>query len=144
MVGSEIAPAVDTSFQSFQPFVMFSVAVKMRFSAAHYLREYEGNCEKLHGHNWTVELVCQSNKLDNIGMVLDFRLLKKALGEVLGKLDHSFLNELEPFKSVNPSSENIARYIWNEVAASLTADGAISLMSVKVWESEDSWAEYRE
>jgi len=123
---------------------MFSIGVKMRFSAAHSLREYGGNCEKLHGHNWTVELLCQSETLDDIGMVLDFRVLKKALWDVLDKLDHSFLNELEPFKCANPSSENIARYIWNEVISRLPQEKPVSLVSVKVWENEDSWAEYRE
>jgi len=116
----------------------------MRFSAAHSLREYGGNCENLHGHNWIVELVCQSETLDDIGMILDFRVLKKALSDVLDKLDHSFLNDLEPFKSANPSSENIARYIWNEVISRLPHEKPVSLASVKVWENEDSWAEYRE
>ena len=124
--------------------IMFSIGVKRRFSAAHSLREYGGNCENLHGHNWTVELICKADKLDDLGMVLDFRVLKGALDEVLEVLDHSFLNDIDPFKKINPSSENIARYIWNEVKSRLPADGSARLASVRVWESEDSWAEYIE
>ncbi len=121
---------------------MHKVGVKARFSAAHSLREYGGNCEKLHGHNWLVELVCSSDELNNLGMVVDFRVLKKALGEVIDKLDHSFLNDLEPFRKVNPSSENIARHIYEEVHSRLPSDRPAKLVGVRVWESEDSWAEY--
>ena len=123
---------------------MFEASVVMSFGAAHNLRGYRGKCEALHGHNWTVELVCQSDKPDKIGMVLDFRVLKKALGDVLEKLDHSFLNELEPFTRVNPSSENIAHYIYDELIGRLSGQNPVSIVSVKVWENEDSWAEYRE
>ena len=121
---------------------MHKVGVKARFSAAHSLREYGGNCEKLHGHNWLVELVCGSDELDNLGMVMDFRALKKALGEAIGRLDHSFLNEVEPFNEINPSSENIARHIYEEISSRLPSGKPVKLVSVRVWESEDSWAEY--
>jgi len=121
---------------------MFTVGVKSRFSAAHSLREYGGNCERLHGHNWVVELVCQSDSVDKLGMAIDFRVLKKALKEVLDTLDHNFLNDLDPFKEKNPSSENIAQHIWEEVSSRLPADNAVTMVNVKVWESEDSWAQY--
>jgi len=121
---------------------MHKVGVKARFSAAHSLREYGGNCEKLHGHNWLVEMVCASDELNKLGMVVDFRVLKKALGEVIGELDHSFLNDLEPFREVNPSSENIARHVYEEVLSRLPSDKSVKLVSVRVWENEDSWAEY--
>ncbi len=123
---------------------MFSIGVKARFSAAHSLREYGGNCENLHGHNWLVELKCQSDEVDKLGMVIDFRVLKTALKEVIDSLDHSFLNDLEPFRDRNPSSENIARYIWDEVSSRLPADKPVKLTGVRVWESDDSWAEYSE
>ena len=121
---------------------MYNIGVKARFSAAHSLREYGGNCEKLHGHNWVVEVFCDSEKVDNLGMVLDFRVLKNALKEVLDILDHNFLNELEPFREQNPSSENIAKYIWEQVSSRMPADKKVKLSGVKVWESEDSWAQY--
>lgn len=119
---------------------MYKVGVRKRFSAAHSLREYGGNCERLHGHNWIVEVVCSGKTTDTLGMLLDFRVLKKELNEILDELDHNFLNDMEPFKTENPSSENIARYIYNRLAARLKSPPDID--EVRVWESDDSWAAY--
>ena len=133
---------LDTSRQAVHHRNMYRVGVKKRFSAAHSLREYGGNCENLHGHNWVVEVVYNSDSVDKIGMVVDFRALKEALDKILDGLDHCFLNDLDAFKEINPSSENISKYIYDKMRTGLGADinGAIS--SVRVWESEDSWAEY--
>ncbi len=121
---------------------MFLTAITASFSAAHYLREYEGKCENLHGHNWKVEVTVESSELDRAGMGLDFRVLKEKTGEVLADLDHRVLNELPAFREQNPSSELLARHIFRELRASLDG-GRVRLHAVRVWESESSWAEYR-
>ena len=118
----------------------YALTVKSSFSAAHRLPEYEGNCEKLHGHNWQVEVTVESDRIDTRGMALDFRVMKAALAEVLSRLDHKYLNEVPPFDGENPSSENIARYLFGEMEANIPPPARLS--RVTVWESEDAWAEY--
>jgi 6-pyruvoyltetrahydropterin/6-carboxytetrahydropterin synthase len=121
---------------------MYEVKIKTDFSAAHNLREVGGKCESLHGHNFTVEVVVESETLDEGGMVIDFRLLKSRAKEVLDALDHKYLNELPFFSSINPSSENLAAYVFN--ALSLQIDrGPRRVSRVSVWESETSRATYR-
>ncbi len=117
---------------------MYSIKVEANFSSAHNLRGYKGRCEDLHGHNWKVELTVQAKELNKIGMVQDFRFLKDKLNAVLDKLDHKHLNELGYFKKVNPTSENIAKYIFDCLA------GIKGIKSVTVWESENSCATYHE
>ena len=98
---------------------MFEVMVLGEFSSAHNLRGYKGKCEDLHGHNWKVELIAQNNALDATGMVVDFRELKAKLNNVLEELDHKYLNDIDYFKKVNPTSENIAKYIkWGYISCS--------------------------
>jgi len=116
---------------------MYSVKVEANFSSAHNLRGYKGKCERLHGHNWKVELVAAKRRLDKIGMVLDFRFIKDKLNAVLEKLDHEYLNNLPYFKKVNPTSENIAKYIFDQLKP-----GVPEIKSVTVWESDSSSATY--
>jgi 6-pyruvoyltetrahydropterin/6-carboxytetrahydropterin synthase len=116
---------------------MYSIKVEANFSSAHNLRGYKGKCEELHGHNWKVELVIAKNKLDKLGMVADFRLVKDKLNMVLEKLDHKYLNNLPYFKKVNPTSENIAKYICDCLKHQVPG-----IKSVTVWESENSSATY--
>ena len=111
------------------------------FSAAHQLRNFEGACEDLHGHNWKIEVYVTSEALSEAGIVVDFRILKKYVKDILATLDHKFLNELEPFKSQNPSSENIARYMADQLAL-LLQDPQIKVSRVTAWESETSCATY--
>ena len=118
---------------------MFRIKVFSDFSSAHNLRGYQGQCEDLHGHNWKVELAVISGELDNIGMVADFKLLKKTLREVLDCLDHKYLNDLEPFTNVNPTSENIARAIHDEVRKKRPE---WQRCEVTVWETDSSSATY--
>lgn len=118
----------------------WSLTVKSSFSAAHRLREYEGNCERLHGHNWKVEVTVESQTLDPQGMALDFRVMKGALGEVLAGLDHRYLNDIPPFDGMNPSSENLARHIFGEMEKRIPAPAQVA--RVTVWESEDARAEF--
>jgi 6-pyruvoyltetrahydropterin/6-carboxytetrahydropterin synthase len=118
----------------------YALTVRSSFSAAHRLLEYEGNCERLHGHNWQVEVTVESEVLDFRGMALDFRVMKASLNEILSRLDHKYLNEVPPFDARNPSSENIARHIFEEMEGTLSPP--VRLARVAVWESEDAWAEY--
>lgn len=120
---------------------MYEVSITSRFSAAHQLKEFQGGCERLHGHNWKVEVTVGCTTLDEAGLVMDFRELKKHTLEVLDRLDHHFLNELEPFRSVNPSSENIARYLFDTLSGRVN-DDRLKVSRVKAWESEDSCACY--
>ena len=118
---------------------MYSSRVEGTFSSAHNLRGYKGKCEDLHGHNWRVEICVKSKELDNIGMVLDFKYLKKELSVVLEKMDHTYLNKLSFFKRLNPTSENIAKYIYNALKTPIPL-----LKSVTVWENSTSSASYEE
>ena len=120
---------------------MYELTVESAFSAAHRLRNYQGKCENLHGHNWRVEVTIASNQLDNKGMVIDFRKIKEKLGKVLDKLDHTYLNELSEFKKVNPTSENIASYIYSKLK-NLIKEKKIIVKRVSVWETKDSSATY--
>jgi 6-pyruvoyltetrahydropterin/6-carboxytetrahydropterin synthase len=121
---------------------MYLTTISTTFSAAHFLREYEGRCENLHGHNWRVEVTVRCEELDQAGMGLDFRALKERTAAVLARLDHSVVNEQEPFTAENPSSENLARYIFEELDSALD-DGRVGMHAVTVWESDTSRAEYR-
>jgi 6-pyruvoyltetrahydropterin/6-carboxytetrahydropterin synthase len=116
---------------------MFTVKVQASFSSAHNLKGYKGKCEELHGHNWNVELAVSESKLDKIGMALDFSYLKGRLNKVLERLDHKYLNDLPYFKKTNPTSENIAKYIYDTLKPLI-----LNLSSVTVWESDKSSATY--
>ena len=120
---------------------MFEIKIIRRFAAAHQLRGYRGECEKVHGHTFKVEIKVLARKLDRLGLVMDFHDLKELADEVITCLDHELLNELAPFKKTNPSSENLARYIYDELKTQIKKKGA-QLKKVTVWESEDSAATY--
>jgi 6-pyruvoyltetrahydropterin/6-carboxytetrahydropterin synthase len=116
---------------------MYRIKVEAYFSAAHNLRGYRGKCEDLHGHNWKVEVRVKSSRLDSIGMVMDFKVFKGQLNQVLEKLDHKYLNDIPYFKKINPTSENIAKYLYDSLKPRCN-----KLDSVTVWESENSAATY--
>lgn len=118
---------------------MYTVKIEASFSAAHNLRGYKGKCEELHGHNWRVEIVAAAEKLDKIGMVLDFKYLKAKLNQILDRLDHKYLNRISYFQKINPTSENISKYIYDCVKCQVS-----SVKSVTVWESDNSCATYYE
>lgn len=119
---------------------MYKVKVITSFSSAHYLPNYRGSCESLHGHNWKVEVSVCAKKLDAGGMVIDFRKLKKIIHQVVEKLDHRCLNEINFFKKNYPSSENIARHIFIETEKKLPK--RCQLNSIEVWETENASASY--
>jgi len=118
---------------------MYSIKVEADFSSAHNLRGYKGKCEELHGHNWKVKIKITRDSLDKIGMVADFREVKIALNKILDKLDHKYLNKITYFKKVNPTSENIAKYIYTALKNKIP-----DLSSVTVWESDNCSATYYE
>jgi 6-pyruvoyltetrahydropterin/6-carboxytetrahydropterin synthase len=122
---------------------MYKLKIISNFSAAHSLREYKGKCEALHGHNWKVEVVVSAANVDATGMVLDFSELKKLTATVLEELDHKHLNEIEYFTTHNPSSEEIARYIFTTLKKAIL-DKKCTLEEISIWETDTSCASYRE
>lgn len=122
---------------------VFEVKVVSSFAAAHNLVNFRGKCENLHGHNWKVEVVLRGAHLEDNGILLDFGEVKKATRETLEELDHKYLNELPFFKSENPSSENIARFLFDRLSEKLNTDDR-RLYKVSAWESADACATYME
>jgi len=122
---------------------MYELTVETTFSAAHQLRGYKGKCEHLHGHNWKVQVHVSAKKLNSIDIAIDFHELKDLLREVVAPLDHSMLNEVFPFTEKNPSSENIAKWIYDCLSKKLKKKG-VMLSAVTVWESETASATYYE
>lgn len=122
---------------------MFEISVKSGFSGAHRLKGYRGKCESIHGHNWDVEAFAASGKLNPEGLTVDFKVLKNKLNDVLAGLDHRDLNEIGYFKKSNPSAENIAKYIYDNLKKALKGE-KVSLARVSVRETRDSCATYYE
>ncbi|MCB5234019.1 MAG: 6-carboxytetrahydropterin synthase QueD [Candidatus Cloacimonetes bacterium] len=116
---------------------MYLLNVTDSFSAAHKLCGYDGACADLHGHNWKVRVGISCDKLDKIGMALDYGIIKQVLGEVLAKLDHQYLNDVPMLNGANPTSENLARIIFEEMASGLRNYPAI-IKEVEIYESENS------
>jgi 6-pyruvoyltetrahydropterin/6-carboxytetrahydropterin synthase len=123
---------------------MFQVSVEETFSAGHALRGYRGKCENPHGHNYRVRVTVEGPQLDRIGLLVDFVQVKQVIREVMGRLDHQFMNDLEPFKTVNPSAENVAKYFYDEISRQLNSlpEGA-HVTDVVLWETDTSRAQYR-
>jgi len=119
----------------------YELFIGSQISAAHSLRQYQGKCERLHGHNWRVDLRLAGDDLGEAGMLLDFIEAKRLLAEALADLDHAYLNEVPPFDTVNPSSENLARVIAERVAGRLPE--GVRVASVTTWESDGCAATYR-
>jgi len=120
---------------------MYEITILSHFSGAHRLRYLHGKCEKLHGHNWKVEASVVSDRLNKEGVVIDFNILKQKLEKVLKLLDHTYLNDLPFFSRKEPSSENIAKYIFDKLNGELKRHHGI-LRKVTAWESETSCATY--
>lgn len=120
---------------------MYEVTIKKSFSAAHLLKEIGGKCEELHGHNFLVEVSVAAESLNSEDLLIDFRLVKGWTNDVLELLDHKYLNELEYFKNINPSSEQIARFLYDRISEK-SRPAKITLSRVTVWESENSRVSY--
>jgi len=122
---------------------MFEVTIEETFAAGHALRNYHGKCENVHGHNYRCQVTVEGEQLDSIGLLVDFVELKRVVHSVLDRLDHQWLNEFPPFDVLNPSAENIARYIYEEVSRGLGPKEATRLAFVKLWETDTASAIYR-
>ena len=122
---------------------MYELKITSQFAAAHKLRGFEGSCENLHGHNWKVEVYVTGEKLEGDGLLIDFRIIKEKTEKLLDELDHKFLNDLEPFISLNPSSENISRYIFESLSEKLNNEN-VKISKITVWESDSACASYTE
>lgn len=121
---------------------MYEILVKSKFDAAHQLREYKGKCANIHGHTWEIEVYLQGLSLNSEGMLIDFSDVKESLNKIIEKYDHHFINEVPPFDTVNPTAENIARELFYAFKNTLPEE--IALYKVKVWESQNSCAVYKE
>jgi 6-pyruvoyltetrahydropterin/6-carboxytetrahydropterin synthase len=121
---------------------MYEVTIKKTFSAAHILKEIGGRCEELHGHNFLVEVSVSAPELNKEGLLIDFRVLKKWTHDILEALDHKYLNEVDYFKDINPSSEQVARLIYDRIAEKAIPRGYV-VSRVTVWESENARVSYR-
>jgi 6-pyruvoyltetrahydropterin/6-carboxytetrahydropterin synthase len=123
---------------------MYEVTVEDTFSAGHYLRNYRGKCEKPHGHNYRVRVTLSGAELDKAGLLLDFKELKDILRPVMNYLDHEMINELEPFTTINPSAENLAKYFFDRVSGEIdrVSGGRVRVKDCTVYETETSFARY--
>ena len=120
---------------------MYLISIEQHFDAAHFLRGYQGKCEALHGHRYRVVAKVKASQVDDIGLAYDFTVLKQQLADILSRFDHTCLNEVPPFDKINPSSENIASTIYNELKLKV-AKAPVSLSCVEVWESPQSGVAY--
>ena len=125
---------------------MFEITVEESFAAGHYLRDYKGKCENPHGHNYKVRVTLTGAELDKAGLLVDFKDLKELMKPVIERLDHQMMNDLEPFATVNPSAENLARHFYDETASKLKSvtNGRVRVKEVTVWETDSTTATYRE
>ena len=121
----------------------YQLKVVTDFASAHTLKGYLGACSRMHGHNWKVELEAVSTQLDDIGMGVDFKVMKQAANEVGDELDHRYLNDLEPFKEINPTAENIAAYMYKKISARINSD-TIKVTALTLWETERACVRYSE
>lgn len=121
----------------------FVLKTLLDFASAHSLRGYPGDCAKLHGHNWKIEVQVEGTKLNDIGMVIDFKEIKKHAKEVIAELDHSYLNDHPNFKETNPTAENIAVYIYQQIQSRIQTD-LVSMHSLTVWENDRNCVTYSE
>lgn len=124
---------------------MFQVCKTFSFDAAHALRGYDGNCERLHGHRWEVNVCVEGTDLNALGILVDFRAIKAAVQVVTADYDHNTLNDVPPYDEINPSTEHLARTIYLALCEQLASQAPVARLAyVQVWESPTSWAKYWE
>ncbi len=125
------------------PMARYTLRVIADFAAAHTLRGYPGACSRMHGHNWKVEVEVDATELDGIGMGLDFKVIKQSARELVGELDHRYLNEVPPFDMLNPTAENIAAHLYRGLTDRLN-DNRVRVRAVTLWETERACVRYAE
>lgn len=123
---------------------MFVVSVQAYYDSAHFLRNYHGKCERLHGHRYVVEVALAKDEIDESGIAFDFVDVKRELRALADSLDHRNINDIEPFTGIEPSAENQARWFHDELTRRLPAEMAAALLYVRVWETPTQWAQYTE
>ena len=125
---------------------MFEVTVERGFSSGHFLRNYKGKCENPHGHNYKVRITLRGEALDHAGLLLDFRDLKQVMRPVIDRLDHQMINEIEPFTTINPSAENLAKYFYEETNRQLAemTGGRVRVKDCTIYETDTTTATYYE
>jgi 6-pyruvoyltetrahydropterin/6-carboxytetrahydropterin synthase len=125
---------------------MYEVTVEAGFSSGHYLRNYQGKCENPHGHNYKVRVTLAGGALDDSGLLLDFKLLKQVLHPVISRIDHQMLNDIEPFTTLNPSAENIAKFFYDQTKDQLNrmTQGRVRVKDCTIWETDTTTATYYE
>ena len=125
---------------------MFEVSVEDSFASGHALRGYRCKCENPHGHNYNVQVTLHGERLDNIGLLFDFKDLKVAMNDIIDRLDHKFINDIDPFTELNPSAENMAKYFYDEINLLLEdkTQGRVKVKQVKMWETDTTAATYFE
>ena len=122
----------------------YNLKIITHFASAHSLRNYPGDCNRLHGHNWKVEVEVIATRLDDIGMGVDFRVIKQEARSVAKVLDHHYLNDIAPFDHINPTAENIAAYFFQELSARLNQGPDLKVAAVTLWETERASVRYSE
>ena len=122
---------------------MYEISIKSSFSSAHQLKGYDGVCENLHGHNWKAEVFVRTNKLDEIGLGIDYKILEEHTDNILKELDHKNINEVVPFDKINPSSENIAQWLYKKLSDVINTEN-LKVFRVKIKETESFSAYYSE
>jgi 6-pyruvoyltetrahydropterin/6-carboxytetrahydropterin synthase len=122
---------------------MFEVTIEETFAAGHALRNYRGKCENVHGHNYRCQVTIAGAELDSIGLLVDFVELKKVVHAVLDRMDHQWLNDFPPFDHLNPSAENMVKYIFDRVSEDLAPRQGVRVAEVRLWETDTASATYR-
>lgn len=121
----------------------YTLKIVTDFAAAHSLRNYPGDCSRLHGHNWKIEAEVVATKLDRLGIGIDFKTIKKETNALAERLDHRYLNEIPPFDEINPTAENIAAYLYQELSQKLDNE-TLRVGAITVWETERACVRYSE
>ena len=119
---------------------MYRLSIETTISAAHHLKDYQGNCSMMHGHNWKIQVEVNSNKVDNVGMVIDFKDLKDITWQVVGKFDHQVFNNIPPFDKLNPTAEHLSKYFYHEIEKLLPEN--VKMDRIKLWETDKYSIEY--
>lgn len=122
---------------------LYTLKVHAQFCSAHALRDYPGDCRRLHGHNWKVETEVTARVLDDIGIAIDFKAIKAATRQLADSLDHRFLNDIEPFERINPTAENLAAWFYRQLSKNLNGKG-VSVSAVTLWETDNACVRYSE
>ena len=121
----------------------YTLKVVSDFASAHTLRDYPGACARMHGHNWKVEAEVEASRLNEVGMAVDFKVIRKAVKKLTERLDHHYLNEISPFDEINPTAENIAAYLFRGLSEALNNE-YIRVSALTLWETERACVRYSE